>query len=341
MKCAYASAILDAINFALSQNANLFSSTELGSLARVAALPYPCVRVIGRLLTRKVKWVKLASILEYIDELESVEQQDVITALLDGGLLLSLLGQDQFSEVWEVAESSFVSDDWNWLSQRLTGGRPKSGSRKEETIRLVRQTMESQKTCFGTSLKQRFVDSVRSLCRASPGGDWVRLQADISVLLRRVQRLLQAPSDVSGAADVSAFKPLEVCVPLFVTFRLMQLPAYDLFSLHTQAESVLFSDRACFHHWEAAMELRHALVEVSRLRRRPCRLASPSTVSRTAGPSLSPKGRRPVGDASEGRVGHPQSRRVLRLRVALRRVALRALRVACRRPRAVRRCLRR
>lgn len=193
MKCAYASAVLEAVEFALTKNHNLFQIGEISTLSAIQCLPYDSVRIVGRLLTRKSKWVKVSKMDDYLkdssDPLTSVTL--AVDHLIDASLMESLTSHKDFLTVWNIAETSFGSEDWSLLTQRLTSGKPKGGQRKEDVIRSLRRTIESQKTCFGKSLKDRFVDIVNELSKTIHKSNWVRLRLDVSKLIRRTQRLLQ------------------------------------------------------------------------------------------------------------------------------------------------------
>lgn len=194
ISCAYASALLEAVDFAVGKNINLFSPNELEILRQVQCLPYDSLRIFGRLLTRKSKWVKIVKLEEYL--VKSCENTisatiEATSALIQAGFMETLSSNNDFHAVWSIAESTFAFDDWIWLTHRLTGGKPKSGLKKDDAIKILRKNIETQKTCFGTSLKDRFLTTVRELTKQVHKSDWVRLSQDKMILLRRTQRLLQ------------------------------------------------------------------------------------------------------------------------------------------------------
>lgn len=271
MQCAYVNAVTIAVNFALNKNHNLFTDAEVDLLSTFSTLPYNGQRIYARLLTRQSKWMKTSDFEKYVDKNLGTNVDPAVAtaieALIARNYLNGINKHVEFETAWDAAVSSFVIPDWQAISSTLLGAKSKATNR-EELIQAIRRAIDTQKTFFGASQRDRFADIVCRHMLDTHNCSLVRLCDEMALLIRRVQRLYQVPSSVatsSGGLD-SAYRKLEICVPLMTTFKLLTFPRYllpaDFSALNN---SFLFLDQRTFRCWEAAVELHAMIYELDEL----------------------------------------------------------------------------
>jgi hypothetical protein len=216
--CAYAKAWTEVLQFALrDSHSHLWTAAEYLVMQHVIKLPFHSLRLFGRLLLRKAAWVKSESLLNYMKVFGEVtttnntshDIQTVLTTrlrnavqeLVEVGLLQTICGKSSFEEAWEVATIVLTMEDWQvfykkFLSLKLPT--KTASTTKEDTLTSIKKMITSQRTCFGTSIKDQFVKSLLKFWKDKGNGTDppVQISPAVVLLMRRLVRFFHVSSFV-------------------------------------------------------------------------------------------------------------------------------------------------
>lgn len=173
--CAYAKAWAEVLQFALRpSHRHLWTTSEQLLLQQIESLSFHALRLFGRLLLRKAAWVKTESLLKYVKnygedlsegqgQLLQIRLQQAIQELLSLQLLQTIRVDSNFEECWEVATMILTMEDWQVFHKRFLSVKlpPRSNnSSKEDMLATIKKMILTQRTCFGTTVKDQFVKSL-------------------------------------------------------------------------------------------------------------------------------------------------------------------------------------
>jgi hypothetical protein len=235
--CAYTTSWKEVLQHAVEVNGHLFVRKELAILRQLLALDFFSLRLVARLMMRRGDWFKTDDLHVYMklyesrsfkstnqddddndpgDTLQSASStsssssvpqseslcrsrlQAALTTLFQQQLLETINESASFELSWSAAESLFTMDDWQQFQKSALPLKLAKASSKEETLKVFKKALFSQKTCFGPTLSQRFVPALLRYWTAqglaknetfvSPP---IRIEPSCQLLLRRCVRLFQ------------------------------------------------------------------------------------------------------------------------------------------------------
>ncbi len=207
-----------------------------------------------------------------------------------------------FNISFKLSKPSVSINSTSTGSNQTAGTIQSGGSNKDEMLRQIKKSLITQRTCFGQSLKEKFSstllkylqqNAIRKMNRsfASTSGTSPRVTGLVSppiriatpclTIMRRAIRLFQMTCTMpgNGSSITSIYQPIDAFVPLLAKFKVLRYEKYEIKWIPSEerskeeetnsgsnvacVESPLFSNRTLFLQWEAAVELRCLIEEVS------------------------------------------------------------------------------